>query len=282
MNKKHILAVVLFSLGINFYSFCQNESIIYKQVDTTKLKMKVFRPLKMDTTKKYPAIVFFFGGGWTDRYFDQFDAQAKYFSKRGVVCFIPDYRVKSIQQTSPFESLKDAKSAIRYIREHANEFHIDAQKIVASGGSAGGQLAAATALINGFNEDSDDLSLSCKPNALILFNPVIDNGPGGFGYPKINMAYKEFSPLHNIKKGAPPTVIFQGTADEYIAVETIKYYQMVMEKVGSRCDVHFYEGMKHGFFNYSEFENYKQTVSESDMFLQSLEYLKKEPVIEIK
>ena len=96
------------------------------------------------------------------------------------------------------------------------------------------------------------------------------------------MAYKEFSPLHNIKKGAPPTVIFQGTADEYIAVETIKYYQMVMEKVGSRCDVHFYEGMKHGFFNYREFENYKQTVSESDMFLQSLEYLKKEPVIEIK
>jgi acetyl esterase/lipase len=190
--------------------------------------------------------------------------------------------VKNRHQTTPFESVKDAKSAIRFIREHAEEYHVDTSKIIALGGSAGGHLAAATTLIDDYNEDTDNISISCKPNALVLFNPVIDNGPGGYGYKRIEDSYKSFSPIHNIKKGAPPTIIFLGTEDIYIPVETVKYYQMVMQKVNSQCELYLYEGMKHGFFNYNKFENYKDTVSKTDTFLQSLGYLKKEPIIKIE
>ncbi len=63
------------------------------------------------------------------------------------------------------------------MRENAATFHIDTAKIIASGGSAGGHMAAATALITDYNEDTDDTSVSCVPNALVLFNPVFDNGP---------------------------------------------------------------------------------------------------------
>ena len=199
-----------------------------------------------------------------------------------MICFIADYRVKSRQQTTPFESLKDAKSAIRFIRGNAEKYNIDTSKIVASGGSAGGHLAAATALIEDYNENTDDLSISCLPNALVLFNPVIDNGPGGYGYSRIGEAYKNFSPLHNVKEGAPPTIFFLGTNDRLIPVETAKYYQTVMEKVKSRCDLHLYEGQGHGFFNYKNFEYYKKTVAETDKFLQSIGYLKKEPEISIE
>jgi acetyl esterase len=199
-----------------------------------------------------------------------------------MICILVDYRVKSRQQTTPFESLKDAKSAVRYIREHADKFHIDTSKIVAAGGSAGGHLAAATALIDGYNENTDNMSVSCIPNALVLFNPVIDNGPGGYGYDRIGDAYKSFSPLHNIKNGAPPTIIFLGTNDNLIPVETAKYCQKVMEKVKSRCELHLYEGQTHGFFSYKNFEYYKKTVSEADKFLQSLNYLNKGPIIEIE
>lgn len=282
MKKTYIILLLLGSLLSQVYSYSQNETFIYKNIDTTTLVMQVFKPDSINIAKKYPAMIFFFGGGWNKGKISQFEPHARYFSKRGIVCFLADYRVKNRQQTTPFESLKDAKSAIRYIREHAVEFHIYSNRIIALGGSAGGQLAAACALTQGFNEDTDDLSVSCKPNALVLFNPVVDNGPGGVGFNKIDEAYKEFSPLHNIKKGAPPTVIFQGTEDYLIPEETIKYYQMVMEKVGSRCDVHFYEGRKHGFFNYRKFDNYKETVYETDLFLQSLGYLDKEPMIEIK
>lgn len=272
---------VLISLFSYSFSYSQEE-IMYKQVDTTELFMSVYRSDTFHKANKHPAIVFFFGGGWTNGTVKQFEPHAKYFSQRGITCFLVDYRVKNRQQTTPFESLKDAKSAIRFIREHADKFKIDTSKIVAAGGSAGGHLAAATALIEDYNEDSDNLATSSKPNALLLFNAVIDNGPGGYGYERIGDAFKSFSPLHNIRKGAPPTILFLGTNDVLIPVETAAYYQVVMEKVESRCEVRLFEGQGHGFFNYTNFEYYKKTLSESDEFLQTLGYLNAEPKIEIE
>ena len=281
MYRKKNLSLLIILLITYSNSYAQ-EQIVYKQIDTTKLILEVYHPESIDKSIKYPAIVFYFGGGWISGSLDQFKPQAKYFSKRGIVCFLVDYRVKNRQKTSAFESLKDAKSAIRYIREHADKFNIDPSKIVAAGGSAGGHLAAATALIDDYNEDSDNLSISCKPNALVLFNPVIDNGPGGYGYERIGDAYKSFSPLHNIKVDAPPTILFLGTNDKHIPIETVKYYQTVMSKVKSRCELRLYEGQGHGFFNYKNFEFYKKTLSEADLFLQSLGYIKKEPLIDIE
>jgi acetyl esterase len=280
MYRKHILTLLISLIAYSFgYS---QERILYKQIDSTKLFMEVYHPEIIDAAKKYPVMVFFFGGGWTGGSIKQFEPHAKYFSQRGMICFLVDYRVKKRQQTRPFESLKDAKSAIRYIKEQADKFHIDTSQIVAAGGSAGGQLAAATALIDDYNETTDNMSVSCIPNALVLFNPVIDNGPGGYGYDRIGDDYKSFSPLHNIKKGAPPTILFLGTNDNLIPVETAKYYQKIMEKVKSLCELHLYEEQGHGFFNYKNFEYYKKTVSEADEFLQSLGYLNKEPIIEIE
>jgi len=281
MRRKHFFSILMISLLVYTTSYSQDE-IQYKQIDSTKLVLKVYRPLKVDPEKKYPAFVFFFGGGWNSGSIEQFEPQANYFSQRGMICFTVDYRVKNRQHTTPFESLKDAKSAIRFIREHADEFSIDTSKIVAAGGSAGGHLAAAIALIDDYNELSDNLSISCIPNALVLFNPVIDNGPGGYGFDRIGNDYKNFSPLHNIKKGAPPTIIFLGTHDALIPVETVEYYKMVMEKVNSRCELKLYEGEPHGFFNHNNFEYYKKTVFETDKFLQSLGYLDNEPEIKIE
>jgi len=244
--------------------------------------MELHYPKKVDTAQKRPVMIFFFGGGWNSGNIKQFEPHATYFAQRGMVCVLADYRVKKRQKTTPFESLKDAKSAIRFIRKHADKFHIDTTKIVAAGGSAGGHLAAATALIDGFNEDTDDLSVSSVPNALVLFNPVIDNGPGGYGYQRIGDAYTRFSPLHNIKKGAPPTLFFLGTNDVLIPVATAEYYKTVMIKVKSTCELHLYEGAGHGFFNYKNFEYYKNTITKTDEFLKSHGYLKSDPIVKIE
>lgn len=90
-----------------------------------------------------------------------------------MICILADYRVQTVDGSTPFESLEDAKSAVRFIRDNAEKLHVDPDKIVCS---AGGHLATATAAIEKYNE----LSISTKPNALILFNPVIDNGPSGY------------------------------------------------------------------------------------------------------
>lgn len=281
MSFRNNLLSVLIAFLASSTSMAQ-EQVLYKQIDTTQLFMEVYPAEKVDPKEGSPALVFFFGGGWNGGSTNQFERHALYFAQRGISCFLVDYRVKSRQQTTPFESLKDAKSAIRFIRANADKFSIDPSKIIASGGSAGGHLAAATALIDGYNESTDNLSITSIPNALVLFNPVVDNGPGGYGYERIGDAYKNFSPLHNIQKDAPPTIFFLGTNDNLIPVETAEYYKMVMEKVGSRCDLHLYEGAGHGFFNYANFDFYEKTVLETDQFLQSLGYLEIAPIVTIE
>ena len=269
---RYFLALIL-SL-ILMQGFTQKKSqVIYKKVDTVSLRMEIIFPVGHDTSKTYPAMVFFFGGGWNGGTNQQFKPHAEYFSNRGVVSFLVDYRVNKRHKTSPFEALKDAKSAMRFVRKHAEKYNVDPQRIIAVGGSAGGHLAAATALVKAFNAETDDINVSCVPNALVLYNPVLDNGPGGYGYERVKERYKDFSPLHNIEAGAPPTLIFLGTRDKLIPVETVSYYRKVMEKVGSRCDLMLYEGEPHGFFNYKNLENYKKTVSETDRFLTSLGFV---------
>jgi acetyl esterase len=280
MKKRHFFT--LFLMLTSFINSFAQDQILYKTIDTTQLYLTVYPSTIKDPNIKSPAIVFFFGGGWNSGTVKQFEPQALYFSQRGMVCILVDYRVREKQKTTPFESLKDAKTAIRYIRAQANELRIDPTKIVAAGGSAGGHLAAATAIINDYNESTDNTAISCIPDALVLFNPVFDNGPGGYGYERIGEAYKNFSPLHNIKSGAPPTIVFLGDKDHLVPVETAKYYKTIMEKVKSRCDLFVYEDQGHGFFNYKNLEYYKKTVSETDTFLQSIGLLKKDPFVEIK
>lgn len=247
--------------------------VVYKTIDTTRLHLEIYYPETMDSNRLYPAMIFFFGGGWNTGKITHFEYHARHFSGKGLICFLVDYRVKSRHGTTPFESLKDAKSAIRFIRSQAKQFRVDTGRIIAAGGSAGGHLAAATAVIDDFNEASDDLTISCKPNALVLYNPVIDNGPGGYGFERIGIQYKDFSPLHNIRAGTPPVVFFLGTKDRLIPVETAQYFRTVMEKVGSRCDLHLFEDQDHGFFNYGNQQYYTETVRLTEEFLQSLGYL---------
>ena len=191
---------------------------------------------------------------------------------------VADYRVKTRQQTTPFESVKDGRSAIRYLREHAGNLGIDPSKIVAGGGSAGGHVAAAADLTN-LDEVTDNLKISARPNALVLFNPVFNNGPGYFGYERFQERYVEISPFHNIKKGAAPTIVFLGTEDNLIPVKVAKDYKEKMAAVGSRCELFLYEGQKHGFFNHKPVlgnKYYDITLQESARFLMDLELMKRQ------
>ncbi|ANQ51420.1 alpha/beta hydrolase [Flammeovirga sp. MY04] len=271
MNKQFIL--LLMGFLVLEVTFAQ-EKLVFKNIDSLDLHLEVYRPEKMKKGKAYPAMVFYFGGGWVSGSTNQFKTQAIHYAEKGIICFLAEYRVTKRNNSTPFQSLTDAKSAIRFIRKNAEDLQVDPTKIIASGGSAGGHLAAATATIEGYNEPTDDLSYSCRPNALVLFNPVIDNGPGGYGFDRVGMAYKSFSPLHNIVAGAPPTIILIGDNDHLIPVTTVEYYQHIMEKVGSRCDLKVYEGGKHGFFNYSKKDKtfYKRTLKDTDDFLESLGY----------
>lgn len=246
-----------------------------------QLSLHVFNPTGHQSADSRPAIVFFFGGGWVSGTPGQFFPHCRYLATRGMVAMSAEYRVRKRHGTPPSACVQDGKSAIRWVRQHARELGIDSQRIAAAGGSAGGHVAAATALSQGFEGPNEDNAVSSQPNALVLFNPVFDNGPGGYGHDRVVDYWCAFSPLHNIGPGAPPTIVFLGTKDKLIPVSTSNAYQKRMHGVGSRCDVHLYLDQTHGFFNHRKGENpyYFKTVWETDLFLASLGYLTGPPTL---
>lgn len=250
---------------------------IYKKASGDDLYLYIFDSEGHDAAKKkLPAIIFFFGGGWSSGSPDQFEQHSRYLAKRGMVAICADYRVKSRQQTTPKECVADGKSAIRWIRANAERLGIDPNRIVAGGGSAGGHVAAATGMIDGMDDPADQKSsVSSKPNALALFNPVYDNSPGGYGNNRVKEWFPLISPAHNISKDDPPTIVFLGTKDNLIPVATAEKFKADMEAVGLKSVLHLYEGQEHGFFNESKggTENFLDTLRKTDAFLVGLGYL---------
>jgi len=227
-----------------------DKQVVFKTVGDVQLKLHIFNPDGLKPTDKRPAIVFFFGGGWAKGSPESFYQHSKEFNRIGIVAIPAEYRIRTLHHTTPYESVKDAKSAIRWVRQHAAELGVDPDRIIAAGGSAGGHIAACTSIIEGFEEEGQDLSISSKPNALMLYNPVIDTTKAGYGSSKFAADKQtELSPVHHISKGIPPTIIFHGTADTTVPFENVTRFKKLMEDAGNKCVLIPFEGKKHGFYN---------------------------------
>src|SRR5690349_2245960 len=87
------------------------QTFTYKKTKQANLAIHVHYPPDWKKEDKRPAIVFFFGGGWTAGRIEQFEPQAKYLAGRGMVAARADYRVKSRHQVTPDACVEDAKSA---------------------------------------------------------------------------------------------------------------------------------------------------------------------------
>ncbi len=245
-----------------------DRSYTYKIVHNLPLHLYIFYPKSKAT---HSAIVFFHGGGWMRGKPRQFFRQASYLAAHGMLAVSVEYRTKTLDGSTPKEALMDAKSAMRWVRAHAKELEIDPHRIAASGGSAGGQLAADTALNTTINDPEDNLSVSPKPNALILFNPVIDNGPGGYGYRRVKGYWREFSPMELIRAPMPPTLIMIGDHDHLIPLSTIEEFAHKIRETGARCDLYVFERANHGFFNHAEYRAEIRKILYS--FLKSIGYI---------
>ena len=277
---RFILSILLI-VGLLQLNYSQNkiqqiksEKILYKSTNEGELNLFIYKPSEFDIKKKYSCLVFFHGGGWNSGNPEQFQRQSRYFASRGMVAISVEYRIRNKHGTSPIQAMEDAKSAIRFIRSNARLLSIDPGKIAAAGGSAGGHLVAVAGNIDLFDNRDEDLTISSKPNLLILYNPVIDFGTRKWLW--INNP-SDASPIHNISKGSPPTIILTGTNDKIVPVESIINYKKIMESIGSRCDVILYEGAEHAFFNRGD--DFIDTVFQTDIFLKSNRYLSGPPTI---
>ena len=248
------------------------KSFVYKKTKQADLEIVVHYPPGWKETDKRPAIVFFFGGGWTGGKIEQFEPQAKHLASRGMVAARADYRVKSRHDVTPKECVEDAKSAIRWMRQNAAKLGVDPNRIVAAGGSAGGHIAACTALTPGLDAEGEDAKVSSMPNALVLFNPVLRFS----GIPQLmerigndEALGKAISPTLHLKKDSPPTLIFFGTADRLAPMGD--EFMKKSKELGHRAELFTAEGQPHGFFNRPPW--LEKTTQRMDEFLVSIGYL---------
>ena len=127
-----------------------------------------------------------------------------------------------------------------------------------------------TAMVDGYDESSDDLSLSPAVNAMMLWVTPAIVYPGWFtSLLKGRAELSEFNPIELIKPGLPPSIFFQGTEDDTVPYESVVEYVSKSRAAGNRCDLEVYEGQTH--LNWGE--NAKDVLKKMDAFLVSIGYL---------
>ncbi len=220
-----------------------------------------FRPLQLDLylperpSALSPAIVYFHGGGWAvgtrrrfGRAFRSWSPSAlARLAAAGFAVITVDYRLSG-EATFPAQ-IDDAKAAVRWLRANAEELHVDVDRIVAWGESAGGQLAALLG-VTGHRDTADDVC------AVISWYAPMDlrNGSdpdsaeskmlGGTAVSQPEVAAAA-SPIMHVHPAAPPFHIQHGTADALVPIDQSERMVDALREVGVPVVLKTVEGSDH-------------------------------------
>jgi acetyl esterase/lipase len=228
------------------------------------------------------AVVFVHGGGWNLGEAKMFDPHCRYYASRGCVAITVEYRRANQTGATIFDCIADVKAALRWIRAHAAELGILPNHILAVGDSAGGHLVACAGVIKGLEAPDEDLKISSRPDAMVLFYPVIKTTmPGGWdlarlseksGGPAVAARAREFSPVDNVSAGVPPTLIMHGTADKLTPISWSEQFVKAMKEHGNQVELVPFAGQDHAFVtpHYGPDEIIVKALKRMDEFLRSL------------
>lgn len=247
--------------------------VVYKKVGERTLHLHVFEPEGLQTKDRRPCFVTIHGGGWAGGEPRRMYPFADHYARMGMVGMSVEYRLLDKQrETTVFDCVKDGRSAIRYLRTHADELRIDPEKIIISGASAGGHVALATALFEGVDEAGESTDVSCVPNAMVPLFPVIDTSTAGYGNAKIGERWRELSPVEHVRSNLPPTLLFHGTGDTVTPFSGAKVFHDAMQKAGNACELDAHPDGQHGYLMFDH-ELYVDTLRKIDAFLKAHQLL---------
>lgn len=250
----------------------ETKEFVYRATPQGELKIHVFLPDGWKASDKRPGILFFFGGGFVNGSPEVFFSKAQYLAQRGMVAASAEYRIMNKHKTLPDAAIEDCREAMQWMRKKAGELGLDGKRLAASGGSAGGTCAAATA----YGPDAE-----ARPNALVLYNPSMDSNRArvearkeGLRAAEVDRLMEMLSPVRHVKKGGVASVQFFGTEDALLA--GAKKFVARSVAVGNRAELFTAKGQKHGFFNDRKGQTkwHLATLAETDRFLVSLGWLK--------
>jgi acetyl esterase len=191
-------------------------------------------------------------------------------SKAGFAWFSIDYRLAP-EGNFP-ENAHDLEAAIRWVRQHAGEYHVNKSKIALIGESAGAYLVdyagthetpqTKVAAVVSFYGPSDMLALNelrrdhpeMFDQAAALRHP--NGGMKVFGVAQLDEAgaskMRQISPINAVHRGEPPFLLIHGNKDEQVAYSQSPAFCEAIRKVGAQCDLVTIEGGRHGMGNWKE------------------------------
>jgi len=208
---------------------------------------------------RYPCIVFVQGSGWREQALGAAMSYLCRFAERGYVIAIVQYRPSDVA-VHPAQ-VHDAKAAVRWLREHADQYGIDPDRIVIAGDSSG----AHTALLVHATDGSTALDDTPQAGALNLSHAVAFYAPtdltlmdhddavrdllGGVRPSQDHEAAVAASPAHHLDgRRRGPVLLVHGTADDVVAPEHSTGYAQALRRAGQQCDVVLVEGAGHGIW----------------------------------
>lgn len=258
------------------------EKKIYKQVMGQELAVDVFYANETLEGKDNPAIAFFHGGGWAYGSPAEFHNACRRYAKMGFVSFSFAYRL-SISENgivphpniTPVESVMDARSAMRWVKEHAGDWNVDSEKVIAAGQSAGGQLALSTALMDDINEATDNPEIEPSPCALLLYGSNVNTMEAWVDRLLGDRRQEiwSISPYHHLKPNMPPAIEFHGTADPMVNFWIVQRFKEKTLELGNHFEQIPFEGKGHylaeGDTTYATYFD-EAIMERTDSFLEEL------------
>ena len=250
---------------------------VYKESAGKPRQMEIYFPPKHDPAKStVPGLILFHGGGWGGGSLGQFRAACHYFASRGLVCATAEYRMLSKEEAKELPEgetrkrvcITDAKSAIRWFKQHAAELGIDPGRIITGGGSAGGHISVLSTLNPGLNDPADPQDIDTSVVAYLLFNPAFSPSDDEDA---------EIDVLRYLKADMAPAIVFFGDQDNWktgwdVALAKLK------ELGNTTIDEQIAPGQGHSFFNKDPWRTV--TLRAADRFLVEQGLLEGEPTLE--
>jgi acetyl esterase/lipase len=235
------------------------KNIVFGKGGNTDLRLDIYRPSA--GTEKRMATIHIHGGGFTAGSKDTLADRVAPLVALGYVAIPVQYRLAG-EAKWPAQ-IEDVKAAIRWTRANAKSLGVDPDKIAVVGYSAGGHLAlfaAGTANRPEFEGKNGTPGAGTQLAACAAYYPATEVRPRPDGTANILLpagsdeaAHRAASPVTYVAKGFPPTVIFHGTADVTIPIESSERLFKQFREAQIPSEFHAFEGVPHAFDSNPEF-----------------------------
>jgi acetyl esterase/lipase len=232
------------------------KDLVYVPGGDKRQSLDLYVPARSD--EPLPLIVWIHGGGW--KYGSKNVCPVLAWTQKGYVVASINYR---LSRDAKFPAqIRDCEAAIGWLREKARKYHIDRDRVVAWGESAGGHLASLVGTAWDAAEwDSRQEKGTGRVEAVIDWygrsdltpvstNPAFADSPsafllGGCG-DEVARLSREASPILHVSKDDPPFLIMHGDQDKVVPLRQSQAFAEALKKVGVKVKLLVLKGIGHG------------------------------------